>query len=72
MFWIQAHDDPLHSLRWSRGGEWMLSGDGAGVVKYWQARGKHNAPSRTARLCPGDAQSRDSSPTRLSDPTRRR
>ena len=34
---VQAHLRSIRSMRWSHDGEWMLSGDEGGVVKYWQS-----------------------------------
>lgn len=33
---LQAHDSPVRSMVWSRGEAWMVTGDHAGYVKYWQ------------------------------------
>ncbi|KAI5192289.1 polyadenylation factor subunit 2 [Nematocida sp. AWRm77] len=33
---LQAHDNPLRSMCWTPHGDYLLSGDQAGVVKYWQ------------------------------------
>jgi len=33
---MQAHDGPIRALQWSHGGDWVLSGDQEGIVKYWQ------------------------------------
>lgn len=32
---VQAHMRPIRSMRWNRGGEWLVSGDEGGSVKYW-------------------------------------
>ncbi|XP_077301280.1 WD repeat domain 33 [Arctopsyche grandis] len=34
---LQAHDSPVRSMVWSRGEGWMVTGDHAGYVKYWQS-----------------------------------
>ncbi|KAJ3370254.1 hypothetical protein GGF31_004312 [Allomyces arbusculus] len=34
---LQAHETSVRSMRWSRNDTWMLSGDNAGVIKYWQS-----------------------------------
>jgi polyadenylation factor subunit 2 len=33
---LQAHDDAVRCLKWSDNGDWLLSGDTSGIVKYWQ------------------------------------
>jgi polyadenylation factor subunit 2 len=33
---LQAHDDAVRCLKWSDNGDWLLSGDTTGIVKYWQ------------------------------------
>ena len=33
---LQAHDDAVRCLKWSYNGDWLLSGDTTGIVKYWQ------------------------------------
>jgi len=44
----QAHEAAVHSLCWSHSGEWMLSGDATGNLKYWQVRDNpHTRPSLT-------------------------
>lgn len=57
----QAHEEPLHALCWSRGGEWLLSGDGGGLVKYWQVTlnnvkevQAHGGAVRAISFCPTD------------------
>ena len=32
----QAHDNAIWALRWSPNGEWLLSADDDGLIKYWQ------------------------------------
>lgn len=34
---VQAHMRSLRCMRWNRAGEWLVSGDEGGAVKYWQA-----------------------------------
>jgi polyadenylation factor subunit 2 len=34
---VQAHLRSIRCMRWSNDGEWLLSGDEGGVVKYWQS-----------------------------------
>lgn len=33
---MQAHDVPIFSLEYSRSGKWLISGDQAGCIKFWQ------------------------------------
>lgn len=33
---MQAHDVPIFSLEYSKSGKWLLSGDQAGCIKFWQ------------------------------------
>lgn len=33
---MQAHEQPIRSLRYSHNDEWFLSGDQDGIVKFWQ------------------------------------
>lgn len=32
---VQAHTRSIRAMRWNRGGEWLVSGDEAGTLKYW-------------------------------------
>lgn len=34
---IQAHDVPVRTMVWSHNDNWMVTGDHAGYVKYWQS-----------------------------------
>jgi len=34
---LQAHDSPVRSMIWSHNDIWMVTGDHAGYVKYWQS-----------------------------------
>lgn len=34
---VQAHMRSIRCLRWNRTGEWLVSGDEGGTVKYWQS-----------------------------------
>jgi len=34
---LQAHDSPVRSMVWSHNDIWMVTGDHAGYVKYWQS-----------------------------------
>lgn len=34
---MQAHDLPILALKYSHNGEWLLSGDQSGIIKYWQS-----------------------------------
>lgn len=33
---LQAHDTAVRSMVWSRNGNFMVSGDHGGVIKFWQ------------------------------------
>jgi len=33
---LQAHDEAVRSLQWSWNGDWLLSGDSTGTIKYWR------------------------------------
>ena len=34
---VQAHEHSIRCLRWNQSGEWLVSGDESGGVKYWQS-----------------------------------
>ncbi|KAK0075925.1 hypothetical protein PV325_006170 [Microctonus aethiopoides] len=34
---LQAHDSPVRTMVWSHNESWMVTGDHAGYVKYWQS-----------------------------------
>ncbi|KAL7299932.1 hypothetical protein TKK_0007252 [Trichogramma kaykai] len=34
---LQAHDSPVRTMVWSHSESWMVTGDHAGFVKYWQS-----------------------------------
>lgn len=34
--WNQAHEKPVRSARFTRNGEYVISGDDAGIIKYWK------------------------------------
>lgn len=34
---FQAHDSPVRTMVWSHNDSWMVTGDHAGFVKYWQS-----------------------------------
>lgn len=36
-FGLQAHDSPVRTMVWSHNDSWMVTGDHAGYVKYWQS-----------------------------------
>lgn len=36
-FLLQAHDSPVRTMVWSHNDVWMVTGDHAGYVKYWQS-----------------------------------
>lgn len=53
---IQAHDGPIRSMKWSHNGEWMVTTDDRGFVKYWQSNFNnvhtfqaHSEPIRCSR-----------------------
>ena len=33
---LQAHDTSVRSMTWSNNGNWMISGDHGGTIKFWQ------------------------------------
>ena len=33
----QAHESSVRTMLWSHNDQWMLTGDTAGIVKYWQS-----------------------------------
>jgi polyadenylation factor subunit 2 len=33
---LQAHDEGVRTLKWTENGDWLLSGDSSGIIKYWQ------------------------------------
>lgn len=53
-FFSQAHDTHIRALKWSHNGDWMLSGDSDGFVKYWQP---NLNPVKTLHAHPIDKQS---------------
>jgi len=34
---LQAHESSVRTMLWSHNDQWMLTGDTAGIVKYWQS-----------------------------------
>jgi polyadenylation factor subunit 2 len=34
---LQSHNASIRCMKWNKAGEWMLSGDESGHVKYWQS-----------------------------------
>ncbi|KAJ3034198.1 hypothetical protein HDV00_005368 [Rhizophlyctis rosea] len=59
---LQAHDKAVRTMVWSHNDTWMITGDDAGVIKYWQSNMNNlklvNAHKETVRdLCfsPTDA-----------------
>lgn len=33
---LQAHDDAIQAMKWSHNGQWMITADQSGRIKYWQ------------------------------------
>lgn len=57
----QAHDSAVRALSWSHSGQWLLSADNAGVIKYFQQNMNnlqifqgHNEAIRDASWAPND------------------
>nr|XP_042909518.1 pre-mRNA 3' end processing protein WDR33 [Parasteatoda tepidariorum] len=58
---LQAHDSPVRCMVWSHNDLWMVTGDHAGYVKYWQSNMNnvkmfqaHKEPLRGISFCPVD------------------
>ncbi|KAG8182502.1 hypothetical protein JTE90_020417 [Oedothorax gibbosus] len=58
---LQAHDSPVRCMVWSHNDVWMVTGDHAGYVKYWQSNMNnvkmfqaHKEPLRGISFCPAD------------------
>lgn len=58
---LQAHDTAVRALAWSHSGQWLLSADNAGVIKYFQGNMNnlqifqgHNESIRDASWAPND------------------
>ncbi|XP_035218148.1 pre-mRNA 3' end processing protein WDR33-like isoform X1 [Stegodyphus dumicola] len=58
---LQAHDSPVRCMVWSHNDVWMVTGDHAGYVKYWQSNMNnvkmfqaHKEPLRGISFCPVD------------------
>lgn len=58
---LQAHDSPVRCMVWSHNDIWMVTGDHAGYVKYWQSNMNnvkmfqaHKEPLRGISFCPVD------------------
>jgi len=59
----QAHEVAIRASVWSHNGEWMISGDNAGLLKYWQPTLNNvkeidahaGVPVRELSFCPTDA-----------------
>ncbi|XP_013777092.1 pre-mRNA 3' end processing protein WDR33-like [Limulus polyphemus] len=58
---LQAHDSPVRCMMWSHSDVWMVTGDHAGYVKYWQSNMNnvkmfqaHKEPLRGISFCPMD------------------
>ena len=59
---MTAHDSAVRTMEWSHSGEWMVSGDARGVVKYWNRSlmlskeiKLHTGSVRGAAFAPSDA-----------------
>ncbi|KAF8252131.1 WD40 repeat-like protein [Wilcoxina mikolae CBS 423.85] len=59
---MQAHDCAIRTCQYSHGGDWLLSGDQEGLVKYWQPNFNnvkilqaHHEPVRDLSFSPTDA-----------------
>ncbi|CAL1263888.1 unnamed protein product [Larinioides sclopetarius] len=60
-YYIEAHDSPVRCMVWSHNDVWMVTGDHAGYVKYWQSNMNnvkmfqaHKEPLRGISFCPLD------------------
>lgn len=58
---MQAHENTIRAMTWSRFGQWLLSGDQGGYIKYWQQNMNnvhmfpaHNSSIRGITCCPDD------------------
>ena len=59
----QAHETAVRAMVWSYSGEWMVSADHGGIIKYWQTtlnnvkefEGHAGSPVRELSFCPTDA-----------------
>lgn len=58
---LQAHDSPVRAMVWSHNESWMVTGDHAGYVKYWQSNMNnvkmfqaHKEPIRGLSFSPTD------------------
>ncbi|KAG4069500.1 hypothetical protein HA402_006866 [Bradysia odoriphaga] len=58
---LQAHDVPVRTMVWSHNDNWMVTGDHAGFVKYWQSNMNnvrmfqaHKEPVRGISFSPSD------------------
>ena len=59
---MTAHDSAVRTMTWSHSGEWMVSGDARGVVKYWNTSlmlskeiKLHTSSVRGSAFAPSDA-----------------
>jgi len=59
---LQAHDSPVRTMQWSHNDVWMVTGDHAGYIKYWQSNMNnvkmfqaHKEAIRRVSFCPTDA-----------------
>ncbi|KAI9501480.1 WD40-repeat-containing domain protein, partial [Coemansia spiralis] len=58
---MQAHDNPIRAMEWCHNGQWMLTGDHGGILKYWRPNfsfvkviNGHKAPIRGLSFSPTD------------------
>lgn len=60
---MQSHDSAVRAMVWNSAGEWLISADNSGFVKYWQPTFNNvkefeahpGAPVRELSFCPTDA-----------------
>lgn len=60
--YVQAHEGPIREASWSHSGDWLVSGDANGSLKYWQpnfnmvnAFVAHESSIRGIAFCPNDS-----------------
>jgi polyadenylation factor subunit 2 len=58
----QAHDVAIRALSWAHSGDWLISADHDGIIKYWQPNFNnvkviqgHTDPIRDLAFCPNDS-----------------
>ncbi|WAR15169.1 WDR33-like protein, partial [Mya arenaria] len=59
---LQAHETSVRAMVWSHNDQWMVTGDHAGFIKYWQTNMNnvkmyqgHKEPIRSISFCPTDS-----------------